>query len=87
MQVLVTGGAGFIGSNTVDLLLSAGHRVRVLDNFYSGKRENLQAHPLLEVRDGDIRDAATVADAMADVAAAQLAARRDSCDGKKGGGG
>ncbi len=67
MQVLVTGGAGFIGSNTVDLLLSAGHRVRVLDNFYSGKRDNLQPHALLEVRDGDIRDAATVADAMADV--------------------
>jgi nucleoside-diphosphate-sugar epimerase len=38
---LVTGGAGFIGSNLTESLLSAGHRVRVLDNFLTGKRENL----------------------------------------------
>ncbi len=64
MYVLVTGGAGFIGSNTVDLLLERGHQVRVLDNFYSGKRENLQAHPRLEVCEGDIRDVATVERAL-----------------------
>ena len=67
MHVLVTGGAGFIGSNTVDLLLQRGHRVRVLDNFYSGKRENLQAHAALEIVHGDIRDAATVTQALVDV--------------------
>ncbi len=40
-KVLVTGGAGFIGSNLVDGLVAAGHEVVVLDNFSSGRRENL----------------------------------------------
>ncbi len=67
MHILVTGGAGFIGSNTVDLLLERGHSVRVLDNFYSGKRDNLRAHAALEVMEGDIRDVPTVERAMADI--------------------
>ena len=41
MRVLVTGGGGFIGSHLVDRLLGDGHQVRVLDNFATGKRENL----------------------------------------------
>ena len=40
MKYIVTGGAGFIGSNLVDLLIEEGHDVNVIDNFSSGKREN-----------------------------------------------
>jgi len=40
-KVLITGGAGFIGSHIVERLLKDGHFVRVLDNFSTGKRENL----------------------------------------------
>ena len=43
MIVLVTGGAGFIGSHVTAELLRRGHAVRVLDNFSTGKRENLAA--------------------------------------------
>ena len=67
MRVLVTGGAGFIGSHTVEALLATGATVRVLDNFSSGRRENLSMHARLEVVDGDIRDSACVAACMADV--------------------
>ena len=67
MHILVTGGAGFIGSHSVDLALAAGHQVRVLDNFYSGHRANLTDHPRLTVIEGDIRDPATVHAAMADI--------------------
>ena len=41
MRVLVTGGAGFIGSNLAERLLEFGHQVRVLDNFATGRRGNL----------------------------------------------
>lgn len=51
---LVTGGAGFIGSHLVDRLLSAGHRVRVIDNLSSGRLENLSKDA--EFVQADIRD-------------------------------
>ena len=62
---LVTGGAGFIGSHIVEELIRRGERVRVLDNFSTGRRENLA--PVLEHVDlveGDLRDLATVRRAM-----------------------
>ena len=65
-HVLVTGGAGFIGSHSVEALLAAGIRVTVLDNFSSGKRSNLPArHPQLVVLEGDIRDPSAVSRALA----------------------
>ena len=64
MQVLVTGGAGFIGSHSVEKLLQDGWTVRVLDNFSSGKRQNLPDHSRLTIIEGDIRDYETVKTAM-----------------------
>jgi UDP-glucose 4-epimerase len=70
MHVLVTGGAGFIGSHTVDLLLAQGHTVCVLDDFSSGSEDNLaaaiaSAGARLRVVRGDICDAAAVQEAIA----------------------
>jgi len=61
VNYLVTGGAGFIGSHIAEALLKEGNRVRILDNFSTGRRENLQAiqmiAPLnLEIIEGDVRD-------------------------------
>ncbi|MDA8212103.1 MAG: SDR family oxidoreductase [Clostridia bacterium] len=54
---LVTGGAGFIGSNLVEELLKGGHRIKVLDNFSTGKKANLQPFLAdLELIEGDIAD-------------------------------
>jgi UDP-glucose 4-epimerase len=62
---LVTGGAGFIGSHIVDALLARGDQVRVLDNFSTGRRENLPIDvPALEVMEGDITDSSTVQQAV-----------------------
>lgn len=55
--ILVVGGAGFIGSHTVELLLSEGYHVRVLDNLSTGKRDNLPAsHDRLDFIFGDMAD-------------------------------
>jgi UDP-glucose 4-epimerase len=56
---LVTGGAGFIGSHLVHALVSRGERVRVLDDFSSGRRENLASiADRIELMEGDVTDAA-----------------------------
>jgi UDP-glucose 4-epimerase len=63
---LITGGAGFIGSNMVRFLLDKGQKVRVLDNFETGKRENLtEVAGRIELIEGDIRDMDTVRRAAA----------------------
>jgi UDP-glucose 4-epimerase len=68
MNALVTGGAGFIGSNLVDRLLADGHGVTVYDNFTTGKLEFLaiaQSQPGFRLIEGDLLDQATLTDAMA----------------------
>lgn len=56
-KIIVTGGAGFIGSHLVDLLLADSHQVLVLDNFSYGKKQFLPVeHNLLSVAEGDITD-------------------------------
>lgn len=64
---MVTGGAGFIGSHIVDRLVQEGERVRVVDNFSTGRRENishLEGNPLVQVAEGDICDWEFMAEAM-----------------------
>ena len=80
MNVLVTGGAGFIGSHSTEALLADGARVTVFDNFSTGKRDNLPSHERLTVVGGDIRDHAALGDAMKGVThvlhlAAQISVR------------
>lgn len=56
MRVLITGGAGFIGSHLADRLLAAGDDVLVIDNYSTGRRDNLTPHPRLRVVEGTIAD-------------------------------
>ena len=51
MKFLVTGGAGFIGSNLVDKLISDGHEVTIVDNMSTGKKENINPKAKLYVKD------------------------------------
>ncbi|HEY7451611.1 MAG TPA: NAD-dependent epimerase/dehydratase family protein [Candidatus Limnocylindria bacterium] len=65
MRVLVTGGAGFIGSHLTDRLLARSDEVLVIDNYATGRRDNLpESAPGLTVIEGDIADHATVTDAF-----------------------
>lgn len=66
-RVLVTGGAGFIGSHSVDLFLQEGLEVVVLDNLYTGKLENLDLrHPNLEFIEGDVLEFPLLEDLLVD---------------------
>ncbi|MGC3894536.1 NAD-dependent epimerase/dehydratase family protein [Pseudomonas urmiensis] len=60
--ILITGGAGFIGSHLCDALLDKGYAVRIVDDLSTGKRANLRLdHPKIELLEGDVADAALVA--------------------------
>jgi UDP-glucose 4-epimerase len=56
MRVFITGGAGFIGSHVAERLLAQGDEVLVIDNYETGRRDNLTPHPKLKVIEGDICD-------------------------------
>ncbi len=60
LPILITGGAGFIGSNLVDALVARGSQVRVLDNLSTGKRSNLPDDGRVELIEGDVADADVV---------------------------
>ncbi len=85
MDILVTGGAGFIGSHLVDAFIDAGHTVAIVDNFSSGKEENV--NPKAELLRGDIRDVEFVKDVfrthsfdVVDHHAAQIDVRKSVAD-------
>jgi len=83
---LVTGGAGFIGSQVAEALVKRGDRVKVLDNFFTGKRENLASiEGGIELIEGDVRDATLCqevlegVDAVVHLAALHEVARSVEC--------
>jgi UDP-glucose 4-epimerase len=84
MNILITGGAGFIGSHLTDRLLARGDRVLVIDNFSTGRRDNLVGHPNLTLLEGTIADEAVVEQAFAqcrpDVAVHAAAAYKNPDD-------
>jgi len=73
MKYLVTGGAGFIGSHISQTLLKRGDSVRILDNFSTGKRENIEVltkqfgQDQLEIQEGDVRNASDVGKAVSGI--------------------
>ncbi len=64
MRVLITGGAGFIGSHLADRLLARGDEVFVIDNYSTGRRDNLAFHPKLTIEEGSIADRSVVDEAF-----------------------
>ncbi|MBP7568251.1 MAG: NAD-dependent epimerase/dehydratase family protein, partial [Burkholderiaceae bacterium] len=84
LRILITGGAGCLGSNLIEHWLPAGHRIFVIDNFATGKREVVPPVDGLELREGSIADAAFVdacfADFKPDVVIHAAAAYKDPND-------
>jgi UDP-glucose 4-epimerase len=84
MKVLITGGSGFIGSHLADSLLATGHHVTVIDNFATGRRDNLRGQPGLRIVEGTIADEKVVNDvfeqAQPDIVVHAAAAYKDPAD-------
>lgn len=79
MKILITGGAGFIGSNLADELIKSGHEVNILDSLATGKRENLNRKA--KFFEGDIRDEDDIVSAISGCSAVfHLAAATDARD-------
>jgi UDP-glucuronate decarboxylase len=56
-RILITGGAGFVGSHLVDRLMIEGHQVTVIDNFFTGRKSNIEqwiGHPNFELINHDV---------------------------------
>jgi len=66
MKILITGGAGFVGSHLVDRLIQRGDHVTVIDNYSTGRRDNLKPHINLHVIEGTIADSTLVKQAFND---------------------
>ena len=64
MKVLVTGGAGFIGSHIAEYFAEAGHTVRILDNLVTGFLHNVPQYKNIEFVRGDICDSSTIEKAV-----------------------
>src|SRR4051812_45280129 len=60
MRILITGGSGFIGSHLADRLLAEGHQVLSIDNYATGRRDNLREREGLTIVEGTIADPDTV---------------------------
>jgi UDP-glucose 4-epimerase len=84
MRILITGGAGCLGSNLIEHWLPQGHEIFVIDNFATGKREVVPSMPGLTVREGTIADQALVSECFAafkpDVVVHSAAAYKDPDD-------
>jgi UDP-glucose 4-epimerase len=84
MRILITGGAGFIGSHLADRLLARGDQVLVIDNYATGRRDNLNPQPRLTVIEATIADSALVdqlfAEFRPDVVVHAAAAYKDPND-------
>jgi UDP-glucose 4-epimerase len=66
MKILITGGAGFIGSHLADRLIARGDMVCVIDNYSTGRRDNLKLHKLLTIVEGTIADEKLVESAFSE---------------------